>query len=122
MPSGPAFIDRETFEDILGAIQTADGGKYRDKKEVFQLSYREVTAALKQACTPVGISNYRSHDWRHTYAVQARRDGYNDQVIAHQLGHKTTTPTASDYRRSQTVGLTVVTGKAPNGPVSRAAV
>lgn len=85
--------------------------------QIFQLSYCATRRALKSACKAVGVDNYRSHDWRHTYAVQARRDGYSDQVIAHQLGHKTTamvqavygryTPTEADYRRSQTVGQTV---------------
>lgn len=84
---------------------------------VFSLTYKALTDALRNACKAVGVENYRSHDWRHTYAVQARRDGYSDQVIAHQLGHRNTvmvqmvygrySPTAADYARSQTVGQTV---------------
>jgi integrase len=39
------------------------------------------------------------HDWRHTYAVQALRDGYSLQVVAHQLGHRDTLLIQSRYGR-----------------------
>lgn len=84
--------------------------------KVFQISYWRVRDAIQRATKAVGIENYRTHDWRHTYAVQARRDGLRDEVIAHQLGNKTTamvqnvygryTPSASDYQTRQTLGLT----------------
>lgn len=53
--------------------------------KVFSLTYRGLTDALRNACKAVGVENYRSHDWRHTYAVQARTDSYSDQVIATSL-------------------------------------
>jgi integrase len=36
----------------------------------------------------LGLPVTTLHDWRHTYAVQALRDGYTATVIAHQLGHR----------------------------------
>lgn len=70
---------------------------------------------LKQACTVKGveITDYTTRDHRHTYAVQALRDGYSYAVVAHQLGHATTAlvhkvygrhaPSAADYtRRTET--------------------
>ena len=76
-------------------------------------------------------TDYRCHDWRHTYAVQALRDGESPQVVAHQLGHKTAAtvhavygryvPIASDYRSGQTVGLTVASESVSKVDKTRAA-
>lgn len=63
--------------------------------------------ALLAACTARGVAGFRQHDWRHTYAVQAVRDGMPLPLIAKQLGHQNTLmaqkvygrflPEASDY-------------------------
>lgn len=66
-------------------------------------------AALKRALKKAGLdSEYTTHDHRHTWAVQATRDGLAPHVIAYQLGHRDATmvtrvygrfrPTAADYR------------------------
>lgn len=62
---------------------------------------------FKDAQKAVGISGHRLHDLRHTYAVNALKQGYKPTVVAHQLGHKDATmvtkvygrfiPDASDY-------------------------
>jgi integrase len=36
----------------------------------------------------LGMPPTTLHDWRHTYAVNALRQGYRPQVVAHQLGHR----------------------------------
>ena len=87
---------------------------------VFRMSYYAVRDALSRAMKAVEVEDYRSHDWRHTYAVQALKNGLRPEIVAHQLGHKTPAmvhavygryvPNATDYVVSQTVGLTV----APN--------
>ena len=84
---------------------------------VFRMSYYAARDALSRAMKAVEVENYRSHDWRHTYAVQALRNGERPEIVAHQLGHKTPAmvhavygryvPNAADYVASQTVGLTV---------------
>jgi integrase len=65
--------------------------------------------ALAAACKVRKIAGYRQHDHRHTYAVQAVRDGMPLPLIAKQLGHANTLmvqkvygkyqPTADDYAR-----------------------
>lgn len=41
-----------------------------------------------KAAKVLGLPHTTLHDWRHTYAVQALRDGYKPAVVAHQLGHR----------------------------------
>ena len=99
---------------------------------VFQISYWAATDALERALKALKWTNYRSHDWRHTYAVQALRDGEVPQVVAHQLGHKTPAmvyavygryaPTASDYCSRLTVGLTVAPKDDVSAPKNRVAI
>ncbi|MCC6244449.1 MAG: tyrosine-type recombinase/integrase [Gemmatimonadaceae bacterium] len=66
--------------------------------------------ALLSACKAVRLSDYCTRDHRHTYAVQALRDGYSYGVVAFQLGHNTTAlvhkvygrfvPNAADYMKA----------------------
>ena len=85
---------------------------------VFRLGYEALTEALHRAIAVRGITDYRTHDWRHTFAVQARRDGWPDHLIASQLGHKNSAmidrvygrfqPKAADYAAVKlTIGQTV---------------
>lgn len=62
---------------------------------------REDTALRvhKSAATAVKLPHTTLHDWRHSYAVQALRDGYSLQVVAHNLGHKDTTLVQTRYGR-----------------------
>jgi integrase len=70
---------------------------------------RRVLYRLQETCRALGITDYTVKDHRHTYAVQAIRDGYSYAVVAHQLGHGTTqlvhkvygrfTPDVADYTR-----------------------
>jgi len=99
---------------------------------VFGQSYWAVTDALRRVLKALKWTDYRSHDWRHTYAVQALRDGEAPQVVAHQLGHKTAAmvyavygryaPTASDYRSRLTLGLTVEPKSGTSSAAIRVAV
>lgn len=70
-----------------------------DNAKVF--SEREDTALRihTAASKALGLKHTALRDWRHTYAVQALRDGYSLQVVAHQLGHKDTTLVQSTYGR-----------------------
>jgi integrase len=98
---------------------------------VFRIGYWTATDTLQHALKAVKWADYRSHDWRHTYAVQALRDGESPQAVAHQLGHKTAAmvhavygryvPIASDYRSGQTVGPTVASEGASKVDKTRAA-
>lgn len=56
-------------------------------------------AALMAACAALAIADYRQHDWRHTYTVQAIRDRMPDHLIAHQLGHANTLMVQTVYGR-----------------------
>ncbi|HVT38751.1 MAG TPA: tyrosine-type recombinase/integrase [Gemmatimonadaceae bacterium] len=68
---------------------------------------RCLAPGAQPACKAKGIAHYRQHDWRHTYAVQAVRQGMPLPLIAKQLGHANTImvqrvygrflPEASDY-------------------------
>lgn len=67
----------------------------------------------KEAQKAVGIEGHTLHDLRHTYAVNALKKGYKEQVVATQLGHKNTNqvrtcygrfiPDAADYEVTKTV-------------------
>ncbi len=74
-------------------------------------------AALKDALSPAGLSDYLTRDHRHTWAVQALRDGIALHTVSHQLGHINATmvlnvygrfvPTAADFAPSATSSATV---------------
>jgi integrase len=50
---------------------------------------KESNAALRRALKKAGLDvQYTQHDHRHTWAVQAIRDGLSTHVVAYQLGHK----------------------------------
>lgn len=51
------------------------------------LRERTLRAAHAAACQAAGVPASRLHDWRHTYAVQALRDGMPPQTVKRQLGH-----------------------------------
>lgn len=71
------------------------------------IKHKDALDTYKTAQQAVGMSGHRLHDLRHTYAVNALKQGYSEQVVAHQLGHKNTNevrkcygrfiPDASDY-------------------------
>lgn len=88
-----------------------------------QISVWHCRAALRRALKKAGLDEtYTTHDHRHTWAVQATRDGIAPHVIAYQLGHRDATmlskvygrfrPTRSDYDQKSgqnaTVSATVV--------------
>jgi len=72
---------------------------------------------LKDACEAVGIEDYTTHDWRHTWGVQATRDGLSLAARQGQLGHSNPSvthniycryaATAADYERNVTSNHTV---------------
>jgi integrase len=53
----------------------------------------------REACEEVGISDYRMHDARHTFAVRAIRAGAPFEFVAAQLGHGSTQMVISVYGR-----------------------
>lgn len=60
---------------------------------------RRMRRALDDACVNAEISDYRPHDWRHTWAVQGLRDGLAIQTVSHQLGHRDAVMTLRVYGR-----------------------
>jgi len=51
------------------------------------MTHRRALAAHKAACEAAGVTISTLHDWRHTYAIQALRDGLPPQTVKRQLGH-----------------------------------
>lgn len=51
------------------------------------LTYTVARARLETAVEELGWDDYHVHDHRHTWAVQAMRDGLSVMVVAKQLGH-----------------------------------
>jgi integrase len=51
------------------------------------LSERRLLEAHVHACELAGVERSTLHDWRHTYAIQALRDGLPPQTVKRQLGH-----------------------------------
>jgi integrase len=70
---------------------------------VFLLDQHAALDAHHDACTALKIEKCTLHDWRHTFAVQALRDGLSPTVVASQLGH------ANAYLTFTTYGRFVVT-------------
>lgn len=54
---------------------------------------------LMAACKAIGVEDYHPHDHRHTWAVQALRDGLAIQTVASQLGHRDAVMTLRVYGR-----------------------
>jgi integrase len=52
------------------------------------LPYGQLRRRHAEACELAGITDYRLHDGRHTYAVYMKRAGTPSEVIGLQLGHK----------------------------------
>lgn len=52
-----------------------------------ELSARRMLEAHQEACALAGVERSTLHDWRHTYAVQALKDGMHPQTVKRQLGH-----------------------------------
>jgi len=70
----------------------------------------------------VGIEDYTIHDARHSWAVRARRAGVDFEVIARQLGHRSTAQAVNVYARfrptDQDMKWTDDTPVAVNHPVT----
>jgi integrase len=85
-------------------LNYGDGQRPLASISVYQ-SARALARALKAAKLD---ESYTQHDHRHTWAVQAIRDGIPLHVVAHQLGHRDATmvlkvygrfvPTSADFR------------------------
>jgi integrase len=51
------------------------------------ITERKALDAHKAACKAAGVAVTTLHDWRHTYAIQALKDGLPPQTVKRQLGH-----------------------------------
>ena len=52
------------------------------------IGYGAIRRGHHNACEAIGVTDYRIHDGRHTYAVFMKRAGTPSEVIGLQLGHK----------------------------------
>jgi integrase len=96
----------------FGAAMVFDIVKAGEPREKYRATDRALTA-LQSATAAVKVTDYTSKDHRHTFAVQALKDGYSYSVVSFQLGHADTTlvhrvygkfvPDAADYTRRTTV-------------------
>ena len=59
----------------------------------------EAYKAHIRACGAVGIEDYTIHDARHSWAVRAKRAGATSEVVARQLGHRSTAQVEQVYGR-----------------------
>ena len=55
--------------------------------------------AHQAACEAVGVAISTFHDWRHTFAVNALKDGRSIEFVAQMLGHTSTTQVRTRYGR-----------------------
>ena len=81
---------------------------------VFALDQHAALEAHHAACKATQLEYCTLHDWRHTFAVQALRDGLSPSVVASQLGH------ANAYLVFTTYGRFVVTDADYQSPGKRA--
>lgn len=109
----------------LWAWEIALEGKPSQGAPFRSVNYYAMRNALKKALQGAKLPpGYTTHDHRHTWAVQAIRDGLPLHVVAHQLGHRDPVmtlrvygrfvPNTSDFRVNTPVTATV--------PVERAVV
>lgn len=73
--------------------------QFTENAQIFPVSKFTALAQHLEAAAVLKLPRTTLHDWRHTYAVQALRDGYSLQIVAHQLGHRDTTLVQSRYGR-----------------------
>ena len=81
----------------------------------------DVLLVHKQTSDALGLPRTTLHDWRHTYAVNAIRDGLSYQAVARQLGHRDTArihdtygkyaPDAEDYKPKRLATVPATTRK-----------
>lgn len=110
--------------DVYGAreiLRAAVAARLPDAK-LCPVGNKVAVAALRDALAACHLStDLTTHDWRHTFAVQALRDGWPLHLVAHQLGHGSSVlaqrvygrfiPTTADYATAQ---------KPPQSPTSDA--
>lgn len=94
------------------------------------ITYNMAYDAHRDALEALGLTNYRLHDARHSYAVNALKRGLLPQVVATQLGHKDATlvlktygrfvPQADDYEPKRTLATAGDTSKKAKREVRRA--
>jgi integrase len=90
------------------------------------VSPKMARARHREACRRLGITNYRPHDARHTYAVRAIRAGASPRVVSKQLGHVDEQmvmrvyakhePDDSDYHWEETAAARDAGAKRPERP------
>lgn len=93
-------------------LRWADGSRPFRAISVHQ-SNRALRAALKAAKMDTA---YTQHDHRHTWAVQAVRDGLALHAVAHQLGHRDATMVLRVYGRFQPTNADFRPKKQSNTP------
>lgn len=72
-----------------GYVERAIQGKLPSARLVpLSLKTRSYGDIHNAACEAIGLSDYRFHDGRHSYAVRLARAGTPLEVIARQLGHR----------------------------------
>ncbi|MGV3707580.1 MAG: tyrosine-type recombinase/integrase [Gemmatimonas sp.] len=94
-------------------IKAALANKLPDAK-AFEGGERVALKWHHRAVAAVDAPKSTLHDWRHTYAVNALRNGLSATVVAHQLGHRDANliwtrygrfvPNATDYQKAIEAG------------------
>jgi len=114
-------------------IARAEILSHRDGERPFgKVSVHASLRALRKALGDAKLdTSYTQHDHRHTWAVQAVRDGLPLHAIAHQLGHRDATmvlkvygrfqPTQADFSgRNVTASATAPTNNPTSTPATNA--
>ena len=113
----------DTWDAMWAEVESylAGAGLLPDAKAFPEATYYRSRAALQRACAALKVADYTTHDHRHTWAVQAVRDGLPINTVSHQLGHRDAVmtlrvygafvPAATDYQtrkhtKSHTITLT----------------
>ncbi len=78
------LVERHRTPSITGYVFTVKGAKVVDAS---------LQGAFKDAVRKAGITNFRFHDLRHTFASRLMQSGVDIYTVAKLLGHKNITTT-----------------------------
>lgn len=84
---------------VLPILRDVKAGKLPSARLFPDLKVDKNVKVHQATCKALGMPVSTFHDWRHTFAVNALKDGHSIELTAQMLGHATTTMVRTRYGR-----------------------